>query len=133
MSSGLTLYDTEICNINISDLMPVIFEFPLSCQPVRCDVPKYQSRMITADKADCFVCSYKNSNHAVLSNRSSYLTTVSLLSLFISTCLEILDSIALLKTRCLKPKTHPWLHNDTREIRQVSRKAEQKGQTSGII
>lgn len=44
------------------------------------DVPKYRSHMITSDTADGLVCSYKNSNHALLSNRSSHLTTNSRLS-----------------------------------------------------
>lgn len=55
----LTLCDTEICNIKFFDHMPVLFEFILSCQSVRSDVPKYRTCMITSEIADCFVCSNK--------------------------------------------------------------------------
>lgn len=66
------LKNTFFYNYNTADVGLIHMSSRFHVTP---DVPKYRSHMITSDTADGLVCSYKNSNHALLSNRSSHLTT----------------------------------------------------------
>lgn len=65
-----------------------------------------------------FARSHQNSSRAVLFDSSIHLNTDHLLSL--------LNSTAPLTTTSLKTNAQPWLNSNTRELRQVRRKAEQK-------
>lgn len=46
------------------------------------------------------------------------------LSLFNSLCTNALDTVAPLRLKCQKHKSEPWLNSNTRQLRQLCRRAE---------
>ncbi len=49
-----------------------------------------------------------------------------------STCVDVLDSVAPVKSSELKPKSEPWVDANIRSLRQICRRAE-KGSAANFL
>ncbi len=74
----------------------------------------------------CLVLIYVCNAFETDSDFSACFYTKELNSKFLSTCLNILDTVAPLKARRPQPKSEPWLNDSTRAARQERRRAERK-------
>ena len=123
MSYGFPIDSIEIKDASFSDHLPIVFNIfthgPLST--VR-STGQY-SRFINYTTVAKFSDSYQENaaETLILSNLEE------LLSLFYSSCLTILDSIAPLKLKRAKTmKSYPWLDDNSRTLRRACRIAERR-------
>lgn len=107
--------------------MPVLFQISAPCSSVKPLLPVHQYHIVTPAAAGHFSATYQNSGPPFMDNCSLNKIVDYLLTIFNVTCTNILDTVAPFKqTKRPRPKSDPWLNNDTRALRRSCRKAERK-------
>ncbi len=104
--------------------MPVLFEICLSRNP-KPSVTTRHCRTISPVTAELFSDAFNSTDGDYLMS-SCGLNTDDLTSLFYSTCQNILDTVAPVRTVQPKPKVQPWLNDITRAVRTECRRAEHR-------
>ncbi len=124
---GLTTPTLTVEDLGISDHLCVKFSTTFYSDSTPKLPPSY-SHVISSSTASQFTEAFLSSTPRPSDvPPSSPLLTEKLVAQLNSTCVNILDSIAPLKLRKPKNKTHSWLNNDNiRALRQLCRKAERK-------
>lgn len=122
-----TVFNLVVCEALFSDHMPVLFDLPLACQMEKPCVPERRCRVFKSCTAAQFFAAFNQ--YLVISPNELFCVETDLeefSSRFDSTCLSILDSVALLKNRLSRSRPEPWLNNATRAARCECRRAERK-------
>ena len=125
ISFGLKVTVNEICAMSVSDHSPILFTAFAPCSAHTRAVSKRLSRAINPSTAGHFSTVFGASPIHSL-DISTDLSAEDILSLFTSTCTEILDSVAPLKSTRTKSQSTPWLNETTRQLRRACRRAERK-------
>lgn len=117
LSCGLITSNVLICDAVFSDHMPVLFEFASPCLVNKPCAAARRCRMVNPGTAAQFSSAF----YATMSGSVSPLdtNTEGLTSSFLTTCNNIIDCVAPLKTMRPKPKSEPWL-NDVTLLRGVN-------------
>lgn len=126
ISHGLSVSLEEITESGISDHFPIRFEIsipPPTSKPVS---SASRRRCITPSVGVEFASVFMGSQFYAMNGLVSPSSPDNILSVFLSTSTEILDSIAPFRTKSIKPKVDPWLNDTTRALRQHCRQAERK-------
>ena len=129
LSSGFSVSNVNIVDTGVSDHFMILFESALFCPTPPSPSSYSLVRAINSTTASHFSNSFMLSlSPAVLDSLSSCTDTEDLLTLFNTSCLATLDSVAPLKQKRCKPNrsTTPWLNSTTRSLRKACRKAERK-------
>ncbi len=121
LSCGLPVSNIDVCVASFSDHMPVLFEICLSHNP-KPSVTTHHCRTISPVTAELFSDAFNSIDGDYLMS-SCGLNTDDLTSLFYSTCQNILDTVAPVRTVQPKPKVQPWLNDVTRAVRTECRRA----------
>ncbi len=124
LSCCLPVSNIDLCLASFSDHMPVLFEICLSRNP-KLKVITRHCRTISPVTAELFSDAF-TSIDGDYSVSSCGLNTDDLTSLFYSTCQNILDTVALVRTVQPKPKVQPRLKDVTRAVRTECRRAERR-------
>ena len=99
-----------------SDHEPIVFNVylpnPLAVAKAPDRFSRYINSLTARHLSECFLSSISTANELPGSIDD-------LVSLFNSSCSNILDTIAPLKRRHPKPKSQPWLDDTTRSLRQA--------------
>lgn len=115
----------DISDAGISDHMPVLFTVSLPGSQSKSCFPMSQRRIINSSTASLFAAAFDTSP-VVSRDISSFKDIEELVALFDSTCTEILDSVAPLKSKKSNLNGEPWQNDITRALRRECRCAERK-------
>ena len=125
LSYGLNVQITEVCHIPLSDHFPVLFSFSLLAPPAVDSAPVRRLRAFNSSTPLQFSTAFRDS---VLYSFNDFgdLSVDLCMSMFDTLCTEILDCIAPLTLKRIKPQTEPWLNEATHAHRRACRQAERK-------
>jgi len=128
LSHGFSVVNVHIEEASFSDHKPIVFNVNLPNPLSVAKTPGRFSRFINSLTASHFSeCFLSNDVASLISTVNELPGSIDdLVSLFNTSCSNILDSIAPLKLRHPKPKSQPWLDDTTRSLRQACRRAERK-------
>ena len=115
---------SEICDVPISDHLPVMFTLTLPGAQASTRAPARRLRALNPLTASQFSVAFIDSMPPTSDLEN--ISAEEILSSFNSTCSNILDLIAPFKDRRPKPVTEPWLNDYTRTLRRTCRRAERK-------
>ena len=124
LSLGLNVCISEICDVPISDHLPVMFTLTLPGAQASTRAPARRLRALNPLTASQFSVAFIDSMPPTSDLEN--ISAEEILSSFNSTCSNILDLIAPFKDRRPKPVTEPWLNDYTRTLRRTCRRAERK-------
>lgn len=121
LSYSFPVDNVVVADAVFSDHSPVMFDFSLTVErklPVVC-----HGRVIASDTAAAFSPLFTALVQDLL-NSVAFTDTEQLMNSFISTCSDVLDSVAPIKAMRSKPKQEPWLNDITCAARRECRRAE---------
>lgn len=119
LSLGISITNIDIEEGYLSDHNPVVFNIQIPSPFLNSKPPDRRARCLNPSTASDFTKAY-----SILPSLPFGLEINESMSLFNSTCNEIMELCAPLKILKPKAKQQPWLNSDTRSIRQLWRKAE---------
>ncbi|KAK7916761.1 hypothetical protein WMY93_012522 [Mugilogobius chulae] len=123
LSHGLDVSVKEICDISISDHLPILFTVTLPCSIGKRCIPARKRRILSPQTAVDFSVAFTASE---LSQINDFENVNELATSFDLTCTKILDSVAPFKDRRPKSAGEPWLNEETRALRRKCRQIERK-------
>jgi len=127
LSYGLPIQNIDVCNAGFSDHKPILFTTTLDCPSINHQTSTKLFWKISADTGMVFSAAFEVASKSCnLEGRLEELSAEEHLTLFNSTCINILDDIAPLKQKTVKPKSEPWLNDNIRTLRQTCRRAERR-------
>lgn len=127
LSYGFNVDNIQFEEATFSDHRPVLFDLALSAPKSSCRAPSRYSRHINSLTVEQFSDSFNNKAVTSAISAAAQLSTPDeLIALFYSQCTSILDSVAPLRHSQSKLKSHYWLDEETRSMRQACRKAERR-------
>jgi len=127
LSYGLPIQNIDVCNAGFSDHKPILFTTTLDCPSINHQTSTKLFWKISADTGMVFSAAFEVASKSCnLESPLEELSAEEHLTLFNSTCINILDDIAPLKQKTVKPKSEPWLNDNIRTLRQTCRRAEQR-------
>lgn len=94
---GLQLHDIQICKLNFSDHILVLFQISAPCSSVKPLLPVRQYRIVTPATMGHFSAAYQNSGPTFMDNCSLNQNVDYLPTMFNVTCTNNLDMVAPLK------------------------------------
>ena len=124
LSYGIFIDKLNIEDASFSDHMPIVFDITLSNPMCTVKTPGRFSRYINSHTAIQFSEMFKKTAFSTADRLPS--NPDELISLFHSSCSDILNSVAPLKYRRPKLTSQQWLDEPTRSFRQACRKAERR-------
>lgn len=129
LSYGLPIDDLLLSDAIFSDHCPVMFNF-VSNGLVKPHASVRHSRTFKRDTALCFPPLF--TAHVQANDSSAASDTEQLTNAFLSTCSDVLDTVAPVRAMRPRPKREPWLCEATRAARQVCRGAERRWKKDGL-
>lgn len=128
LSYGFKVDNIVFEEATFSDHKPITFDITLFSPLQTVRVQEHYSRQINSLTATQFSDSFLSGNVAsIIATAASFSSSPDeLVTLFHSSCSTILDSVAPFTYTRSKLKSHYWLDEDTRSLRQACRKAERK-------
>ncbi|KAK7918616.1 hypothetical protein WMY93_009900 [Mugilogobius chulae] len=125
LSLGLDICVEEICDLHISDHLPILFSIDLPGPVVKRDMAVRARRAFTPQSVEQFSSVFAATAPSALTV-SGAMNVEDLTTVFDSTCKDILDSVAPIVIKRPKPASEPWLNETTRALRRECRRAERK-------
>ncbi|KAL6461579.1 hypothetical protein MHYP_G00297230 [Metynnis hypsauchen] len=123
LSHGLSVLNIEICDSGFSDHMPVLVDVVLSSAAVKSCAPARLCRRFNPFTAGLFSAAF---DQLCPPPDSASVDTEKLSSWFYSSCRNILDSVAPLRSIQPKVKPEPWFNDRARAAKRECRKAERR-------
>ncbi|XP_055015067.1 uncharacterized protein LOC129410609 [Boleophthalmus pectinirostris] len=126
LTLGLDVCVEEICDMHISDHLPILFNIELPGPVVKQDTSVRTVRAFTPLTVEQFSCAFASFTPPALTF-SGALSAEELNTMFNTICTDILDAVAPLVMKRAKPTSEPWLNETTRALRRECRRAESGG------
>ncbi len=125
-SSGFSVSNATVSEAGLSDHWPVLFDSVITCSS-----PVNQSSTYLSQSINPFTALQFTEAYIALTAHSSVLAAQSisvdeLTNSFNSSCLEILNVVAPLKSKNTKPKNQPWFNHNIKALRKDCRRAERR-------
>lgn len=124
LSYGLDIQITEIGHKLLSDHLPVLFSISVPA-PSLSAAPLRRLRVFNSGTPQLFCAIFKDSFLYSLDDVNDR-SVDECIAMFDSLCTKILDLIAPMTLKRIKPQKEPWLNESTRALRRTCRQAERK-------
>ncbi len=125
MTYGFTLYDLVEFDNGFSDHKSVMFSVPWVFNTPKVTKFTRQSRLITSTTSKAFSLAFCDAIK-LLDVSQCDLSAEEILLRLNSTCVDVLDSVAPVKSSKIKPRSEPWIDENIRSLRQICRRAGRK-------
>jgi len=122
LSYGISLFDLEIVDNGFSDHKCVLFSIPSPSNPLQPNRLVRKSRIINSDTCKKISSAFCDTMH-ILDTNQYELSAEELLYEFNTTCVNVLNIVAPIKTLKSKPRVDLWVDDNIRSLRQSCRKA----------
>ncbi len=125
LTYGFTLYDLEVLDNGFSDHKSVMFSVPWVSNTPKVTKLTLQSRLITSTTSKAFSLDFCDAIKSVNVSQCD-LSAEELLFRLNSTYMDVLDTVAPVKSSKIKPRYEPWINDNIRPLRQICRRAVHK-------
>lgn len=125
LSRGLDICITDIKDFGISDHFPVLFNTVINNVDLYSDGSLRQTRSMSSQSLAHFTAAFLDSPLSDV-NGIADLSAEELANLLNTTCADILNSVAPLRTKSAKLLRQPWRNDPTGALRRGCRRAERK-------